>query len=123
MDDFDEAIVFHAAFECLNDGASILDAADAVRRPHDGGMDSQQVLRVRRAFPGADNWRVRQGRVEAVQMPVEAAALARAHDDSTVIGGRLVTAVADDGRPITLAQLEEVWRFLVALLVPARGVS
>jgi hypothetical protein len=83
---------------------------------------AEDVVGMQRALPGAQNRRVRQRRVQAVEMPEDTAGTAG--HDGAVWGGAFLTAVADGGVALGVAEAMEIWNLLlVVLLFPKATVS
>jgi hypothetical protein len=76
---------------------------------------------MRRASPGAEHWRVSQGRIEAIKMPPKTTDTAR--HDGTIIGRRFTAHVTENRVTLVISQTEEVWSLLLGLLLPVVCVS
>lgn len=80
------------------------------------GKLREQFIMVSRADPGAQNRRDGERWVETVQMPVQTTNAAR--NNGTVAGCGLLAVVAQDWRPICIADFVEVRRLLVTTSFP-----
>jgi hypothetical protein len=93
-----------------------------VSRVKDAWKLAEDVVGMQRALPGAQNRRVRQRRVQSVEMPEDTAGAAG--HDGAVRGGALLAAVADGGVALGVAEAMEIWSLLlIAPLFPAVTVS
>lgn len=118
--DLDDAVVPRATAEVRNDGRGILDLSELVSRRKGFGKLAEEIIRMSRADPGPQDRRNGQGRIKAVQVPVQAANAAG--NDCAIILGGMLAIVAQDSCALSVGDLKEVRGFIVSLL-PVRGVS
>jgi hypothetical protein len=121
VDDLYPSIVDVAAAVGRGDLRSALDLAEPVGWSANAGYLTQQIIDMSRASPRPQHRRLREWRVETVDMPPEAADTAR-HDSPVVLSG-LIALVADDRIAIIVPKSKEIGRFFFDLLLPAQCVS
>lgn len=112
--DVDEAVVDIAGAKSRSDDWRAFDLAEFVSRREGSRQLRQDVINVGRALPGPQDGRVRQRRIEAVEMPVQTAGAA--WDDGPILRRRELAVVANDRVALRIPQLEKVWGILLLVL-------